>query len=80
MPFHLGRGEAASTSYMPQWLSWARRGTAPTRAAAAVNAVYFPSWRVYKGMAPSTLQVAAITHVFYAFVGYVWRRLRTGGC
>ncbi|KAJ4231963.1 hypothetical protein NW759_002355 [Fusarium solani] len=33
------------------------------------NAVYYPSWRVYKERPPSSLDVSSITHVFYAFVG-----------
>ncbi|KAF4982658.1 hypothetical protein FZEAL_1765 [Fusarium zealandicum] len=33
------------------------------------NAVYYPSWRVYKERPPSSLDVSAVTHVFYAFVG-----------
>ncbi|KAI9158907.1 Chitinase 1 [Paramyrothecium foliicola] len=34
-----------------------------------VNAVYYPSWMVYKDKPPSSMQLQAITHVFYAFVG-----------
>ncbi|KAH6976085.1 glycoside hydrolase superfamily [Ilyonectria sp. MPI-CAGE-AT-0026] len=34
-----------------------------------INAVYYPSWRVYKDRPPSCLDVASITHIFYAFVG-----------
>ncbi|KAK7408084.1 hypothetical protein QQX98_009739 [Neonectria punicea] len=34
-----------------------------------INAVYYPSWRVYKDKPPSCLDVASITHIFYAFVG-----------
>ncbi|UKZ75006.1 hypothetical protein TrVFT333_002678 [Trichoderma virens FT-333] len=34
-----------------------------------INAVYYPSWRVYKDKPPSSLDVASITHIFYAFVG-----------
>lgn len=33
------------------------------------NAVYYPSWMVYKNKPPSTLKLEVITHVFYAFVG-----------
>ncbi|KAM5353904.1 hypothetical protein ACJ41O_000554 [Fusarium nematophilum] len=33
------------------------------------NAVYYPSWRVYKERPPSSLDTASITHIFYAFVG-----------
>ncbi|KAI1075468.1 glycoside hydrolase superfamily [Whalleya microplaca] len=33
-----------------------------------VNDVYYPSWRIYRGLAPSALQVDCITRVFYAFV------------
>ena len=32
------------------------------------NAVYYPSWKVYKGKTPSCLDVSVATHVFYAFV------------
>ncbi|KAL7946767.1 glycoside hydrolase family 18 protein [Trichoderma barbatum] len=41
------------------------RATGPT----FMNGVYFPSWMVYKNKTPATLDVANITHVFYAFVG-----------
>ncbi|KAF7559432.1 hypothetical protein G7046_g4714 [Stylonectria norvegica] len=33
------------------------------------NAVYYPSWRIYKNKPPSCLDTKAITHIFYAFVG-----------
>ncbi|KAH6661364.1 glycoside hydrolase family 18 protein [Truncatella angustata] len=33
-----------------------------------VNGVYYPCWRIYKGHAPSSLQLDAISHIFYAFV------------
>lgn len=39
-------------------------------AATYVNAVYYPSWAVYKEKPPSSLDVANITHIFYAFMGY----------
>lgn len=32
-----------------------------------INAVYYPNWRVYKGLPPSSLNLRYITHVFYAF-------------
>ncbi|KAI1373000.1 glycoside hydrolase family 18 protein [Hypoxylon crocopeplum] len=32
------------------------------------NAVYYPSWRIYKGFAPSSLQLDCVNQVFYAFV------------
>ncbi|KAI1773660.1 glycoside hydrolase family 18 protein [Hypoxylon cercidicola] len=32
-----------------------------------INAVYYPSWRVYKGFPPSSLQLDCINRVFYAF-------------
>ncbi|KAF2754092.1 glycoside hydrolase [Pseudovirgaria hyperparasitica] len=32
-----------------------------------VNAVYYPSWKIYKGQRPSLLNVACITHIIYAF-------------
>lgn len=36
-----------------------------------VNAVYYPSWKVYKGKLPSGIDLSVATHVFYAFVRYV---------
>ncbi|PMD58029.1 glycoside hydrolase family 18 protein [Hyaloscypha bicolor E] len=39
-----------------------------------VNAVYYPSWKIYKGLAPSELQFQLITHIFYAFA-----RINTDG-
>jgi hypothetical protein len=33
-----------------------------------VNAVYYPSWRVYKNKSPSCMQGDIVTHVFYAFL------------
>ncbi|KAH8653340.1 glycoside hydrolase superfamily [Xylariales sp. PMI_506] len=33
-----------------------------------VNGVYYPCWRVYRGHPPSSLQLNAITHVYYAFI------------
>ncbi|KAK3376924.1 glycoside hydrolase superfamily [Lasiosphaeria ovina] len=33
-----------------------------------INAVYYPSWRVYKGLPPSSLRLDCVTHVLYAFV------------
>ncbi|KAI6087199.1 glycoside hydrolase family 18 protein [Hypoxylon rubiginosum] len=32
-----------------------------------INAVYYPSWRVYKGFPPSSLQLDCINQIFYAF-------------
>ncbi|KAI1105632.1 glycoside hydrolase family 18 protein [Jackrogersella minutella] len=32
-----------------------------------INAVYYPSWRVYKGLPPSSLQLDCVNQVFYAF-------------
>ncbi|EHK25718.1 glycoside hydrolase family 18 protein [Trichoderma virens Gv29-8] len=37
-----------------------------------INAVYYPSWRVYKDKPPSSLDVASITHIFYAFALDQW--------
>lgn len=34
----------------------------------AINAVYYPSWRIYKGVTPATLNVDCITHILYAFI------------
>ncbi|KAH7041356.1 glycoside hydrolase superfamily [Microdochium trichocladiopsis] len=33
-----------------------------------LNAVYYPSWRIYKGIAPSHLQLDYINRVYYAFI------------
>ncbi|OTB02245.1 glycoside hydrolase family 18 protein [Hypoxylon sp. CI-4A] len=33
-----------------------------------VNTVYYPSWRVYKGFPPSSLQLECVDQIFYAFV------------
>ncbi|KAI2778726.1 glycoside hydrolase family 18 protein [Daldinia loculata] len=33
-----------------------------------INAVYYPSWRVYKGFPPSSLQLDCVNQIFYAFV------------
>lgn len=38
-----------------------------------VHAVYFPSWKIYQNKTPEALDVTAITHVFYAFIGYEYR-------
>ncbi|XXH04393.1 hypothetical protein Hte_010807 [Hypoxylon texense] len=32
-----------------------------------INAVYYPSWRIYKGLAPSSLQLDCVNQIFYAF-------------
>ncbi|CAJ2506788.1 Uu.00g079740.m01.CDS01 [Anthostomella pinea] len=32
-----------------------------------INAVYYPSWRIYRGLAPSSLQLDSINRVFYGF-------------
>lgn len=34
------------------------------------NAVYYPSWIIYKGKPPSWLNVTQASHVLYSFVGY----------
>jgi len=31
------------------------------------NAVYYPNWRIYRKQPPSTLNLDAISHIFYAF-------------
>ncbi|KAK5994586.1 Chitinase 1 [Cladobotryum mycophilum] len=41
----------------------------PSANQAYVNAVYYPSWLVYKDKPPSWLDVGNITHVFYSFMG-----------
>ncbi|KAK4447324.1 glycoside hydrolase family 18 protein [Podospora aff. communis PSN243] len=33
-----------------------------------INAVYYPSWRAYRGITPATLPVECITHIVYAFI------------
>lgn len=33
------------------------------------NAVYYPSYRVYRGDTPKRLNYSCISHVFYAFAG-----------
>jgi hypothetical protein len=33
------------------------------------NAVYYPSYRVYRGDTPAQLNYNCISHVFYAFAG-----------
>ncbi|RBQ96074.1 hypothetical protein VDGD_20240 [Verticillium dahliae] len=33
------------------------------------NAVYYPSWIIYKGKPPSWLNVTQASHVLYSFVG-----------
>lgn len=40
-----------------------------------VNAVYFPSWKIYQDKTPDTLDALAITHIFYAFIGYDYRQI-----
>ncbi|KAI8626122.1 glycoside hydrolase family 18 protein [Xylariaceae sp. FL1651] len=32
-----------------------------------INAVYYPCWRIYRGFAPSSLQLGCINRVYYAF-------------
>ncbi|CAG8954996.1 hypothetical protein HYFRA_00008685 [Hymenoscyphus fraxineus] len=32
-----------------------------------INAIYYPSWKVYKGRSPATLDISSVTHIFYAF-------------
>jgi GH18 family chitinase len=31
------------------------------------NAVYYANWSIYKQSAPSSLNISAISHIFYAF-------------
>ncbi|KAM0276908.1 hypothetical protein ACHAQH_006280 [Verticillium albo-atrum] len=33
------------------------------------NAVYYPSWIIYKGISPSSLNVTQASHILYSFVG-----------
>jgi hypothetical protein len=35
------------------------------------NAVYYPNWRIYKKQPPSSLRLGYVSHVFYAFAGYI---------
>ena len=32
-----------------------------------INGVYYPSWRIYRQQAPSSMNLEYITHIFYAF-------------
>ncbi len=34
-----------------------------------INGVYYPNWRVYRKLPPSSLNLEFITHIFYAFAG-----------
>lgn len=36
-----------------------------------INAVYYPNWRVYRQQPPSSLNLEFITHIYYAFAGWV---------
>ncbi|KAL8829155.1 MAG: hypothetical protein Q9170_006296 [Blastenia crenularia] len=40
----------------------------PIPAPQAMNAVYYPNWKVYGQTPPSTLDLEHITHVYYAFI------------
>lgn len=31
------------------------------------NALYYPNWRIYRQQPPSSLNLAFVSHVFYAF-------------
>ncbi|KAI3320369.1 glycoside hydrolase family 18 protein [Xylariaceae sp. AK1471] len=33
-----------------------------------INAVYYPSWRIYRGFPPSSLQLECVNRVYYAFL------------
>ncbi len=60
----------------PQWLSGilpqsssSRRGEADQATILSyTNAVYYPNWRVYRQQGPASLNLAYISHVFYAFI------------
>ncbi|KAK3304937.1 glycoside hydrolase superfamily [Chaetomium strumarium] len=41
---------------------------ATTASPSRVNAVYYPSWRVYRGLTPSSMDLGRITHIIYAFL------------
>jgi len=36
----------------------------------SVNAVYYPSWHVYKGRTPASIPISTVTHIYYAFIRY----------
>ena len=42
-----------------------------------VNAVYYPSWHVYKGRTPAQIPTDTITHIYYAFIRYIPSPLST---
>ena len=37
-----------------------------------INAVYYPSWRVYRQQPPSSLNLDYITHIYHAFARSDW--------
>ena len=53
----------------PPPIPWASRPelTEPSNDIVWKNAVYYPSWRVYRGETPAIMDYRYISHVFYAF-------------
>lgn len=56
---------------VPNWLTHPSRNMNELVDRTFTNAVYYPSWRVYRQQPPSALSLGHITHVFYAFALYV---------
>lgn len=46
--------------------------TGPSATSMRVNAVYYPNWKIYNQLPPSSLDLKYITHVYYAFALYVF--------
>ncbi|KAI5295272.1 hypothetical protein KEM52_001862 [Ascosphaera acerosa] len=38
-----------------------------TQQESVVNAIYYPNWKVYSGKQPAAVDLACVSHVFYAF-------------
>lgn len=56
---------------VPNWLTHPSRNMNELVDLTFTNAVYYPSWRVYRQQPPSALSLGHITHVFYAFAQFV---------
>ena len=65
----------------PNWLTHPSRqsniqqevvtqGTSNDTTTSYANGVYYPSWRIYRQQAPSSMNLASVSHVFYAFSRY----------
>ncbi|KAJ6010050.1 hypothetical protein N7499_004547 [Penicillium canescens] len=61
----------SSLHHRPQFLSYLKdrlRRDGSSSRFEYINAAYYPSWRVYRGQLPSSLNLRIISHVFYAFL------------